>query len=574
MHCIARGRVARLRHNVKQSIVIKMYDISFIKRFETTVKKHWNDAALNDYKHPVSTYGQLAAQIEADHLLWKAAGIEKGAKIALNAKSCAGWIKTFMGIMTGGYVGVQLFDGYTPADTMSLVNHSDSVLLYTERRLMDKMDFEQMPNLKGAIDVHTGELLASRAGFDRIYNNRESIMKDAHPGGFNAQDFKGYEDRPADELCGLNYTSGSTGNPKGVMLTVRNFSANVFLIPRHFPYREGQTYLSVLPFAHIFGMMYDAIEPLCLGMHLTILGMPPIPAYLKPALAEVKPNVFFAVPLILVKMLDNTIGEFVSSKSGKQKLADHHNNQDYCKALRTIFMSAFGDNIELLVTGGAAMAFDLEDLMAQKLEIPFVTGYGMTEACPTISIGEKGKYKMKSVGEIVPEGIECRIDSSDPEHIPGEVIIKGDCVFTGYYKNPEATAEVLDKDGWFRTGDMGTIDKDNTVFLAGRCKNMLLSANGQNIFPEEIEVVLNALPYVAESIIVDRKGHLTALIVPNVDQVAASGMDNDALNAVMAGNITKLNQEIPAYSHVDGFELKFEPFVKTPKGSIRRFMYK
>lgn len=551
-----------------------MYDVTFIKKFESTVRKHWNDAALNDYKHPVSTYGQLAAQIEADQLLWKAAGIQKGAKIALNAKSCAGWIKTFMGIMTGGYVGVQLFDGYTPADTMSLVNHSDSVLLYTERRLMDKMDFEQMPALKGAIDVHTGELLASRGGFDQIYNNRESIMKDAHPGGFNAQDFKGYEDRPADELCGLNYTSGSTGNPKGVMLTVRNFSANVFLIPRHFPYREGQTYLSVLPFAHIFGMMYDAIEPLCLGMHLTILGMPPIPAYLKPALADVKPNVFFAVPLILVKMLDNTIGEFVTSKSGKQKLADHRNNQDYCKALRTIFMSAFGDNIELLVTGGAAMAFDLEDLMAQKLEIPFVTGYGMTEACPTISIGEKGKYKMKSVGEIVSEGIECRIDSSDPEHIPGEVIIKGDCVFTGYYKNPEATAEVLDKDGWFRTGDMGTIDKDNTVFLAGRCKNMLLSANGQNIFPEEIEVVLNALPYVTESIIVDRKGHLTALIVPNVDQVAASGMDNDALNAVMAGNITKLNQEIPAYSHVDGFELKFEPFVKTPKGSIRRFMYK
>jgi len=358
------------------------------------------------------------------------------------------------------------------------------------------------------------------------------------------------------------------------MLTVRNFSVNVYLIPRHFPYREGQTYLSVLPFAHIFGLLYDAVEPLCIGMHLTVLGMPPIPAYLKPALNEVKPNVFFAVPLILVKMLDNTIGEFVSSKSGKQKLADYKNNLDYCIALRTIFMSAFGENIELLVTGGAAMAFDLEDLMAQKLQIPFVTGYGMTEACPTISIGEKGKYKMKSVGEIVSEGIECRIESSDPEHIPGELIIRGDCVFTGYYKNPEATAEVLDKDGWFRTGDMGTIDKDTTVFLAGRCKNMLLSANGQNIFPEEIEVVLNTLSYVQESIIVDRKGHLTALIVPNLDQVGASGMDNDALNAVMAGNIAKLNQEIPAYSHVDGFELKFEPFVKTPKGSIRRFMYK
>ena len=551
-----------------------MYDITFIKKFENTVRKHWNDAALNDYKHAPATYGQLAAQIEADQLMWKAAGIGKGDKIALNAKSCAGWARTFMAIMTGGYVGVQLFDGYTPNDTMSLVNHSDSVLLYTEKRLMDKMDFNQMPNLKGAIDVHTGELLASRGDFAEIYNNRESIMKEAHPGGFNAQDFKGYEDRPADELCGLNYTSGSTGNPKGVMLTVRNFSVNVYLIPRHFPYREGQTYLSVLPFAHIFGLLYDAVEPLCIGMHLTILGMPPIPAYLKPALNEVKPNVFFAVPLILVKMLDNTIGEFISSKSGKQKLADYKNNLDYCIALRTIFMSAFGENIELLVTGGAAMAFDLEDLMAQKLQIPFVTGYGMTEACPTIAIGEKGKYKMKSVGEIVAEGIECRIDSSDPEHIPGELIIKGDCVFTGYYKNPEATAEVMDKDGWFHTGDMGTIDKDTTVFLVGRCKNMLLSANGQNIFPEEIEVVLNTLSYVQESIIVDRKGHLTALIVPNLDQVGASGMDNDALNAVMAGNIAKLNQEIPAYSHVDGFELKFEPFVKTPKGSIRRFMYK
>jgi len=550
-----------------------MYDMTFIKRFEGTVRKHWNDAALDDYKKSSLTYGELAAKIEQDQLMWRAAGIKHGDKIALNAKSSAGWIKTFMGVMTGGHVGVQLFDGYTPSDTMKLVNHSDSVLLYTEKRLFANMDFEQMPALLGAIDVNTGELLASRNGFEKVYGGASALMAAAHASGFNVTDF-GYEDREDDEVCALNYTSGSTGNPKGVMLTVRNFSANVYLIPRHFPYKEGDSYLSVLPFAHIFGMMYDAIEPLCVGMHLHVLGLPPVPSYLKPALAEVKPRVFFAVPLILVKMLDNTIGEFVNSKSGKAKLGDAANNKDFCKALRTIFMAAFGDNMELIVTGGAAMAFDLEDLMAKKLELPFVTGYGMTECCPTISLGGLGHYKMKSCGEIVEEGIVCRIDSADPEHVPGEVIVKGDCVFSGYYKNQEATDEVLSKDGWFRTGDMGVLDAEQTLFLSGRCKNMLLSSNGQNIFPEEIEVVLNALPYVQESLIVDRKGKLVALIVPNNDQVSASGMDADALNSVMESNLVKLNEEIPAYSQVNGFELRFEAFAKTPKGSIRRFMYK
>ena len=550
-----------------------MYDVTFIKKFENTVRKHWNDAALSDFHHSTATYGQLAAQIEQDQLMWQAAGIQKGAKIALNAKSCAGWIKTFMSIMTGGYVGVQLFDGYTPTDTMSLVNHSDSVLLYTEKRLMDKMDFDQMPALMAAIDVHTGELLASRGTFAAVYNKREQIMLDAHPKGLDLDDFKGYNDREADELCALNYTSGSTGNPKGVMLTIRNFSVNVFLIPRHFPYREGQTYLSVLPFAHIFGMMYDAIEPLCLGMHLTILGLPPVPAYLKPALAEVKPNVFFAVPLILVKMLENTIGEFVNSKSGKQKLADYKNNQDYCKALRTIFMSGFGENIELLVTGGAAMAFDLEDLMAQKLEIPFVTGYGMTEACPTIAIGEKGKYKMKSVGEIVSEGIECRIDSDDPEHIPGEIQAKGTNICSGYFNNPEASENLFTQDGFLRTGDLGVMDAKGNIFIKGRCKTMILSANGQNIYPEEIEASINSMEFVSESLVVDRASKLVAIVRFDQDQIKAKGLTALDVHDLPEKIRVKVNRTLPTYSQITKVEEKRDTFDKTPKGSIKRFLY-
>lgn len=549
-----------------------MYDITFIKKFENTVKKHWNEPAVADYQQAGVTYGEMAAEIETNHLMWSAAGLKRGDKISINARSSAGWAKTFMSIETGGYVGVQLFEGYTPADTQQLVNHSDSVLLYTDKRLYDNMDIENMPNLIGVIDVRSGELLASRNGFDAIYAKRQQLFDEKYPNGMKTEDVF-YQDRDADDVCGINYTSGSTGSPKGVMLTIRNFSTNVYFLPLHFPFTEDGNYLSVLPFAHIFGLTCDVIEPLCLGMHLTILGLPPIPPYLRPALSEVNPSIFLAVPLILSKMIESTIGEFISSEEGKAKLENHTENREFCESLRNMFVSAFGNNCKLIATGGAAIPPELEELLVVKLGAPFVTGYGMTECAPVICIGHKEKYKLKSCGEVITEGIEARIDSADPENIPGEVHVKGDCVFSGYYKNPTVTAEVMTEDGWFRTGDMGVLDKEGTLFLMGRCKNMLLSSNGQNIFPEEIEVVLNTKPFVAESLIVQRDNIRVAIIVIDNEKVAASGMDSTALNAVMRGNIEKLNKEIPAYSSVANFELRFEPFAKTPKGSIKRFMY-
>lgn len=551
-----------------------MYELkpedNFIRTFENSVRECWDKPALDDYKVSGVTYGQLAENIERLVLFWKAAGLEKGDKIAINARSSAAWAKLFLASQVGGFVSVQLFNGFTPDAAAGLVCHSDSKILYTEKPIFEKMDFGSMPELIAVFDTRSGELLAWRGDVDSIYARRDAIFAEAYPDGFGPEDVH-YDLRDFDEVAAVMYTSGSTGNPKGVMLTNRNLSANIELIPRHFPYRRKDNYVSVLPYAHIFGMVYDMLAPLCYGMHLVVLGLPPVPANLKPALREYRPYVFFAVPLILVKLLEESIGEFIHSKSGSEKLADYKNHPDFCEALSTIFIKALGGNVGLFVTGGAAIPEHLERLFVEQLQLPFVTGYGMTEAAPTICLGHKGTYKLKECGEYVEEAVELKIDSPDPENVPGEILIRGNVVFKGYYKNEAATAAAFTSDGWFRTGDLGTVDKDHSVFIVGRCKSMILSANGQNIFPEEIEVVLNAFPYVAESLVVSRKDRLVALVVPDMN--LAGEMDAGALKNVMDDYIEALNKKIPAYSRVSSYELRFEPFVKTPKGSIKRFMY-
>ena len=545
---------------------------NFIKLFEGAVRESWDRPALTDFRKSTISYRELAERIETLDIIWKKAGLKRGDKVAINTRPCALGASIYYAAVSKGYVAVELYNAFTPADTQKLVVHSDSKILYTEKRIFDAMDFAQMPQVLCVIDCATGAVLASREGVGELYAAGAQLLAQKYPAGMQPADFK-VIDADLDEVCAILYTSGSTGNPKGVMLTYRNDTANVQAITPGFPFHKWENYLSLLPHAHSFGLMCDVVIPLTLGMHVTVLGLPPIPMNVKDALMEVKPRIFYGVPLIFVKLIEYILGPDIHSPEGKEKFKDYKNHPEYCKKLYDKLMAETGGKIEVFATGGSAIPSEVESLLVHKLQVPFITGYGLTELAPIVSYGKVGRYVPKSCGEYLPEVMELRIDSPDPENIAGELYVKGDVVFCGYYKNPEATAEVL-RDGWFRTGDIGTVDKDNNVFLLGRSKNMILSESGQNVYPEEIEVILNELPYVAESIVLQRGHKIVALIVPNMDALDKAGIGADGLDAIMRQNIVALNNKLPGYSAVNDFELRFEPFSKTPKGSIRRFMYK
>ena len=545
---------------------------NFIKLFESAVRESWDRPALSDFRKSTITYRELAERIDTLDLIWRQAGLQRGDKIAINCRPCAMGASLYYAAVGKGYVAVELYNAFTPSDTERLVDHSDSRILYTEKRIFAGMDFERMPQVLCVVDALTGEILASRGGVGEIYARGGELLAERYPAGMQPGDFK-VVDVDLDEVCAILYTSGSTGNPKGVMLTYRNDTANVQAITPGFPFHKWETYLSLLPHAHSFGLMCDVVIPLTLGMHVTVLGLPPIPVNVKDALMEVKPRIFYGVPLIFVKLIEHILGPDIHSDEGREKFVDYKKHPEYCKKLYDKLMAQTGGRIEVFATGGSAIPSEVESLLVYKLKVPFITGYGLTELAPIVSYGKVGRYVPKSCGEYLPEVMELRIDSPDPEHIAGELYVKGDVVFKGYYKNPEATAEVL-QDGWFRTGDIGTVDSDNNVFLLGRSKNMILSANGQNVYPEEVEVILNELPYVAESIVLQRDRRIVALVVPNMDMLDRSGITADTLDALMRQNLSALNAKLPSYSAVNDFELRYEPFVKTPKGSIRRFLYK
>lgn len=540
----------------------------YLKRLEDTIKQNWDKPGLSNYKGETFTFGNIAIQIEKLHILFKNNGIKKGDKIALCSKNNAHWCMAFFAITSYGAVVVPILNEFLPESVTHLTDHSDSVLIFTEKGIWEKMDPEKMPHLNGAINIETYTSLYSR---DNILTNSitklDILYKEKYPNGIQPDDLHYCIDN-MDELTLISYTSGTTSSPKGVMLNALCLSSNREFAVWGVPNKPGEKIVSMLPLAHMYGLAFELIYPLSSGCHVYLLGKTPTPTFLLQALADVKPYLMVTVPLVMEKIVKNKILPIIGKNPMKSLLKVPILNKFIYGAIRKKLISAFGGNLREIDIGGASITQSVETIM-KKIKIPYTIGYGMTECGPLIGYKTWKKFKIKSCGQIVHR-MEIRIDSEDPQNIVGEIQVKGDNVTIGYYKNPEATAAAFTDDGWFKTGDLGLIDKDGNIYIKGRIKSMILSANGQNIYPEEIEDKINNLPLIVESVIVDRGKRLVALVYADYDKIKEQAID---IKNLMKEYRDKLNAILPSYSKISKIELQKEAFIKTPKKSIKRFLY-
>ena len=542
----------------------------YLERLQNATKKYWDKVALNTIGGESFSFGQMATQIEKFHLVFEALGFKKGEKIALYAANGARWGMVYMAVNTYETVIVPLLADFTPENASFLVNHSDSVALFTNAAKWKNMDIARMPNIRLVINVDDWSCLwAADEQTRATYDTMESLFAQKWPNGYGPDDVVFPTDN-WDELSTISYTSGSTGDPKGVMLTYRNFSANVDYSQRHVP--AGERMVSMLPMAHMYGLVIEFIYPLCNGTSIYWLGKAPTPAALMSAFAEVKPYLLITVPLVMEKIykskvkptLDKPVVKFLTKIPGVNKII-------YNK-VKDGLVSAFGGEVLEFIMGGAALNPEVEKLF-KKIHFPYLVGYGMTEACPLLAYEHWTKYVPGSCGKAV-DVAEVRIESEDPEHIAGEIQARGENITIGYYKNPEASANAFTEDGWLRTGDLGIIDKDGNIFIKGRSKSMILSANGQNVYPEELEAIINNQPYVAESVVVDRAGKIVALVYLDKDAIKRDGLDDEAVADIPEKVRVGANRKLPNYSQIAKVEVVLVPFEKTPKMSIKRFLYK
>jgi len=543
----------------------------YFARLQNATRKYWTKPALNNIGGETFTYAQMAETIARFHLFFEKAGFVKGDKIALCARNGARWGMAYLAVNTYETVIVPILADFTPDSINYLVDHSESKLLFTNADKWEKLDAGKMPLLEAAIDVDTWKLLFCRKdSVAAAFDNMDALFKEKYSDDFGPEDVV-YPTDNWDDLSTINYTSGSTGSPKGVMLTYRNFSATVDYSQRHVPSSDQFNMVSMLPMAHMYGLVIEFIYPLCNGTAIYWLGKAPTPAALMKAFAEVKPYLLITVPLVMEKIYKSKVKPVLDKPVMKVAMRIPGIKQIIYKKIRTGLEQAFGGNVQEFIMGGAALNPEVERVFKQ-IKFPYLVGYGMTEAAPLLAYEHWTKYVAGSCGKAV-DCADVRIDSDDPQHVVGEIQAKGDNICIGYYKNEEATANAFTEDGYLKTGDLGIIDAEGNIFIRGRSKNMILGPSGQNIYPEEIEAVVNNQPYVMESVVVDRGGKLVALVFLDEQAVAKSLLDPEAKADIPENIRIGSNKKLPNYSQITKVELMDRPFEKTPKMSIKRFMY-
>ena len=545
---------------------------SLNKIIAESIKKHWDLMALSDMGGMNYQYKDMAAQIEKLHILFDAAGLKKGDRVAICGKNSSNWAVTYISCLTAGVVAVPILHEFKPDTIHHLVNHSESKLLFVDVGIWENLDEKKLPGLKAAIYISEFGMPFSRCQkLTDTRNNINELFGKKYPYDFGKDDISYYNDQPED-LALINYTAGSTGMSKGVMLPFRSIWSNIrFCIDNLDWLVAGDGIVNMLPLAHLYGMTIEMLHPVCKGCHCYFLTKLPSPKVILNAFAEVKPKLVITVPLIIEKIIKSKVFPVLDKPLMKILLKVPFVDDKLLGKIRAGLLEAFGGNIHEIIVGGAPLNADVEKFLT-RIDFPLTVGYGMTKCGPLISYSPADDTKPHSVGRVV-DRMEIRVDSPDPEHEPGNLQVRGMNLMQGYYKNPKATAEVMLPDGWMDTGDRGIIDKDGFITICGRSKTMILGPSGQNIYPEEIEQKLNNMPYVEESLIVEKDGAIKALIYPNFDEASKSGMDREALEKQMRQNIDELNKEIPAYSKVKDFRIFEEEFEKTPKRSIKRFLY-
>lgn len=553
------------------------YDDHILKIYQNSFRNNWDLPALTDYgSQEVMTYADFARRIARLHLFYRQMGLKPGDHVALLGKNSASWVVMFIGTITYGATIVPILADFNPHDAQHIINHSDARVLFVNSPIWETLEFEEMPELEVAVSLETRQVLAERAVQShqipsRIIRNLTRKFKATYPKGFRREDVV-YPEIDAGNTAILNYTSGTTGFSKGVMLTYDNIAGNVgYGIASRLHY-EGSRALSFLPLAHAYGCAFDMLVPLAVGTFITIFGKAPTPKLLLKAFSEVKPNLVICVPLILEKIYRKQIVPMITKRAIRWALAvPFIDNAIYAK-IRNKLVEAFGGQFEEVIIGGAPLNSEVEQFL-YRIKFPFTVGYGMTECGPLISHTPWRSFVPSSCGRTLPCMESKIMGSKNPETEPGEICVRGQDRMKGYYKAPDITAATIDEEGWLHTGDMGTRAADGTLFIKGRYKTMILSASGQNIYPEEIEAKLNNMPYVAESLVVERGKGLTAIVYPDYERMDADKVDMQALPELMEANRNELNSLVAPYERVDRIQLIPHEFEKTPKKSIKRYLY-